>query len=263
MVSQKVRKNFKANTCQLAARGLSKTEWAISCLGGLLDEALSLCLEYGSYDIVHMSYMGFEFGTWEIAVLALLREAPMHPYQMQRLLHLRHKDEILALKRGSLYHAIGRLSQSGLIEVEKTGREGRRPARTTYRITPAGAKAFLDALRKMVATPGRESSECMTAMSFLVHLDPEEARQLLEQRALNLDSEISRITAALTVAGAHVARINLIESEYRRAALKAERTWVRALESEIRARKLTWSLKGILREAEADRRAAGQRRKES
>ena len=61
-----------------------------------------------------------ELGIWEIAVLALLREAPMHPYQMQRLLRHRHKDEILALKRGSLYHAIGRLARGGLITAKST-----------------------------------------------------------------------------------------------------------------------------------------------
>ena len=54
----------------------------------------------------------------------------MHPYQMQRLLRLRHKDEILVLKRGSLYHAIGRLMRAGLIAVKTTGREGKRPERT-------------------------------------------------------------------------------------------------------------------------------------
>jgi DNA-binding PadR family transcriptional regulator len=205
--------------------------------------------------------MRFELGTWEIAVLALLREAPMHPYQMRRLLQLRHKDEILALKGGSLYHAIRRLAQNGLIEIEKTGREGKRPVRTTYRITPAGAKAFLDVLRRIVATPGREASECMTAMSFLVHLKPSEARRLLERRARNLEEEIARINSGLTHAKAYVDRINLIESEYLRAVLKAERAWVQALESEIRAGKLTWSLKAILREAEEDRKVASRRRK--
>jgi DNA-binding PadR family transcriptional regulator len=205
--------------------------------------------------------MRFELGTWEIAVLGLLREAPMHPYQMRRLLQLRHKDEILVLKGGSLYHAIRRLAQRGLIQIEKTGREGKRPVRTTYRITPAGAKAFLDVLRRIVSTPGREASECMTAMSFLVHLKPLEARQLLKRRALNLEAEIARINTGLTHARAYVDRINLIESEYLRAVLKAERAWVQALESEIKAGKLTWSLKAILRKAEADRKVASQRRK--
>ena len=34
-------------------------------------------------------------GLWELAVLALLREAPMHPYQMQKLLRERHKEALL------------------------------------------------------------------------------------------------------------------------------------------------------------------------
>ena len=185
----------------------------------------------------------------------------MHPYQMQRLLHLRHKDKILDLKRGSLYHAIRRLAQSGLIDVEKTDRDGRRPERTTYRITPAGSIALLDVLRKIVARPGRESSECMAAMSFLVHIDPGEACMLLEERARNLKAEIDRTAAALADATARVARINLIESEYRVVMLRAERSWVRALEREIREGRLTWDLRAILREAAASRKAASQRRK--
>ena len=112
-----------------------------------------------------MNYMTTELGIWEIAVLALLREAPMHPYQMQALLRLRHKDEILALKRGSLYHAIGRLVRDELITARSTSRNGRRPERTTYAITAAGRKEFSRVLRSIIAVPRRESSEFMAAMS--------------------------------------------------------------------------------------------------
>ncbi len=35
----------------------------------------------------------------------------MHPYEMQKLIHERKKDEFLDLKRGSLYQNIGRLEQ--------------------------------------------------------------------------------------------------------------------------------------------------------
>src|SRR5215467_8574866 len=98
-----------------------------------------------------MNYMAQELGIWDISLVALLREAPMHPYQMQRLLRLRHKDEILVLRRGSLYHAIARLMRTGFIAVEKTEREGKRPERTTYRITPAGLTTFLQLFRKIFA----------------------------------------------------------------------------------------------------------------
>ena len=66
---------------------------------------------------------------WSLAVLGLLREAPMHPYEMQRQMHRRHTDDLLALKRGSLYHAINQLQRDGLIEPVEISREGRRPER--------------------------------------------------------------------------------------------------------------------------------------
>ena len=209
-----------------------------------------------------MSYMpSTELGIWEISVLAMLREAPMHPYQMQRLLRLRHKDEILVLKRGSLYHAIGRLMRAGLIDVETTSREGKRPERTTYRITPAGVDAFLNTLREIVATPHRESSGFMAAISFLVHLDPKEAARRLKLRTEKLEREIAQRAEGLAAASMHVLRINLIESEYLLAMLRAELAWVLALEEEIRKGKLTWSLKAILRQVQAESDAAGKRRR--
>ena len=205
--------------------------------------------------------MALDLGIWEIAVLALLRESPMHPYQMQRLLRLRHKDEILALKRGSLYHAIRRLLRDDLIAIETTGRDGNRPERTTYALTPNGLEEFKSTLRRIVATPRHESSEFMAAVSFLVHLDPKEAVRQLKQRVHGLDAEIAQRTAALQSASVHVQRINLIESEYLLAMLNAERAWTNALEQEVRKEKLTWNLKAILREAAASRKESSQRRK--
>jgi DNA-binding PadR family transcriptional regulator len=205
-----------------------------------------------------MNYMGFELGIWEIAVLALLREAPMHPYQMQKLLHLRHKDEILALKRGSLYHAIRRLLRAELIAEEATSREGNRPERTTYRIAPAGLDALLSNLRKIVSTPRRESSEFMAAMSFLIHLEPGEATRLLQHRASRLDAEIAHRTLAITAVPAHVAPIHLVESEYLLAMLRAELAWVRELEKGIQEGRFAWDVTTILREAAKGRQEANE-----
>jgi DNA-binding PadR family transcriptional regulator len=198
-----------------------------------------------------MNYMATEPGIWEIAVLALLREAPMHPYQMQSLLRLRHKDEILALKRGSLYHAIGRLVRDGLIQAASTSRDGRRPERTTYSITPVGRKEFTRVLRQIIAVPRRESSEFMAAMSFLVHLTPGEALPRLEERAAVLEKQIESRSADVSAAVERVLRINLVESEYLIAMLKAECVWVRGLITEISTGKLAWDPKSVLKNARA------------
>jgi DNA-binding PadR family transcriptional regulator len=205
-----------------------------------------------------MNYMTAELGIWEIAVLALLRECPMHPYQMQRLLRMRHKDEILALKRGSLYHAIARLLKAELIAVQATGRDGRRPERTTYRVTDSGIQALAEALRRMVALPRRESSEFMASMSFLVYLPPAEAAEKLEERARRLEAEIAARTAGLAGASTFLPRIHLIESEYLVAMLKAELAWVRVLADDLRSGRLGWNLDQILTDAQSERAQAGR-----
>ncbi len=204
-----------------------------------------------------MNYMLRELGIWEIAVLATLREAPMHPYQMQRLLHDRHKDEILALKRGSLYHSIGRLERAGLIEALATTRDGRRPERTTYRLTPAGREALLNTLRKVVSTPRRESSEFMAAMAYLIHLTPEEGIARLEDRLRMLKRQIAQTDTLMTAVSAWVSRINLIETEYLLAMLRAERDWVAGLVRDLRESRLDWNLEKIYTEIKASTEAAG------
>ena len=71
----------------------------------------------------------------------------MHPYEMQRLIRQRKKDDFLELKRGSLYNNIERLKLAGLIEPVETTREGRRPERTIYRLTREGQRELITWLR--------------------------------------------------------------------------------------------------------------------
>lgn len=198
-------------------------------------------------------------GLWEIAILALLREGPMHPYQMQSLLRERHKDEILVLKRGSLYHAINRLLRNHLIEPVSSARDGRRPERTTYRILQAGQQQFLHSLREMVSVPQREPSGFLASMSFLVYLTTDDAAAKLAERAGILDTEIQAIEAARKSAANRVHRINLIESEYLVAMRKAELQWVRTIIRELRSGQLTWNLQEIFKAIRANRKPAAVR----
>ena len=195
-------------------------------------------------------------GLWELAVMALLREAPMHPYQMQKLLRERHKDELLVLKRGSLYHAIHRLQRAALIEAVRTGRQGKRPERTTYRITASGRKELLRWLQQMIGVPRIESNDFMAALSFLPLLTVQEATRKLEERSQALDAGTAELTKRMELVSTWVDRIHLIESEYLRAMRKAEFAWVRGLARELRSRKLTWNLQAIFKEARVVRMRA-------
>jgi DNA-binding PadR family transcriptional regulator len=195
-------------------------------------------------------------GLWEIAILALLREEPMHPYQMQQLLRERHKDEILVLKRGSLYHAINRLLRAKLIAVVSSARHGRRPERTTYRICAAGLQQLVHSLRQMISVPQREPSDFLASMSFVIYLTPSVATTKLTERAQHLEAEIQSSEAALKRAALRVQRIHLIESEYLLAMRKAELRWVRGVVGEIRSGRLDWNLQKIFAQLRAARKVA-------
>lgn len=188
---------------------------------------------------------------WSLTVLCLLRVRPMHPYEMQRLIHEWHKDDFLDLKRGSLYHAIERLRRDGWIEPVETSREGRRPERTVYRLTDGGEREVLRWLRQLLARPVREPTSFFAALSFLPHLSPESVREQLEERVSLLEAEIAGLKAVLKTMVPKIGRLVLVEVEYARAMRQAELAWVKSLREDLRTGRLTW-------DTEAARRFAAQ-----
>src|SRR3712207_2304964 len=88
-----------------------------------------------------------------LAVLACLSERPMHPYEISTTLRTRGKESSIKLNYGSLYSVVEALQKHGLITVQATTREGRRPERTVYALTPAGQDEFEDWLAELLSTP--------------------------------------------------------------------------------------------------------------
>src|SRR5262245_60941381 len=164
---------------------------------------------------------------WDIAVLASLRERAMHPYEMQRLLRERRKDDVLVLKRGSLYQTIARLEAEGAIAAGRTSRTGNRPERTTYHITPAGKARLVEWIDDVIERPVRERSAFLGGLSFLVHLDRREALAALHRRIELLEQEVADLDARLADATPRIGRIHVLESEYARVMRTAELAWVK------------------------------------
>jgi DNA-binding PadR family transcriptional regulator len=196
-----------------------------------------------------MSYTTESLSLWELAVLSFLRERPMHPYEIQTLLKARRKDDILVLKRGSLYHAIQRLENAQRIAPVETTRNGRRPERTTYRITDRGEQALLARLRHLTSVPERERSQFLGALNFLVHLAPREAASELRKRIALLEAEIAQLDALLAEARPRVGRIHIIESEYARAMRAAELEWVRGIVKGLLSGRFAWDMDTALKPA--------------
>ena len=172
-----------------------------------------------------------------LAVMALLFERPMHPYEMVSLMRERGKHESVRLRYSSLYSVAGALEREGLISPRETVREGRRPERTVYGITDAGRAEFLTWLRELLSEPVKEYTQFAAGLSFIAALPPDEAAGLLEERVRLLEEEIGEMRLGLEEAAERLElpRLFLIESEHELVLREAELGWLRDLAGDIRA----------------------------
>jgi DNA-binding PadR family transcriptional regulator len=204
-----------------------------------------------------------------LAVLALLFERPMHPYEMAATLKHRHKHESIKLRYGSLYTVIELLMGRGLIGAKETSRDGKRPERTVYSLTAGGRDELRDWMRELLREPAKEFPQFEAALCLLPVVPPDEAVALLSDRARHLSGKIAQMETELAhmvkqdlsavagpdqelpaqLAGQKFPPIFVVENEYRLALIKAERAFVHDL-----VRRITeegWGPVGMWRDIQA------------
>jgi DNA-binding PadR family transcriptional regulator len=182
-----------------------------------------------------------------LAVLALLFERPMHPYEMAATLKERHKEESIKLRYGSLYTVIDALVKRGDVVARATSRAGNRPERTVYELTPSGLDELRDWMRDLLRHPAKEFTQFEAGLSLLPVLPPEEAVSLLRDRALHLSGKVWQMEGQLAELAQHeigamtkqdlpapLARqkfppLFVVESEFRLAMVRAELVFVNEL----------------------------------
>lgn len=170
-----------------------------------------------------------------LAVLVLLYERPMHPYEMAATLRERHKEESIKLRYGSLYTVMDSLAGQGFIVARGASREGNRPERTTYDITREGETEMRDWLRQILSAPVKEFPQFEAGLSLLPALPPEEAADVLETRVAFLKQDVGQLKKGLQqVKSMGLAPLFAIETEYRLAGLETEWRFVQTLIERIR-----------------------------
>ena len=168
-----------------------------------------------------------------LALLSLLVQQPMYPYEMAQTLRARGKDRTIRINWGSLYTVVQNLEKHGFIEAAGTNREGRQPERTTYRITEQGMAELRDWLGELLSEPDDQPTPFAAALAEGGILPPAEMAELLAQRLARLDKANAAHQAELTVWSERLPQILLIESDYELAMRKAQADWVRGLLREI------------------------------
>lgn len=176
-----------------------------------------------------------------VAALSLLVEEPMHPYEMYQLLMARHEDRLVKVRPGTLYHAVGRLEEQGLVSATGTDREGNRPERTTYEISGAGREALTERLQDMLARSVNEYPSFPLAVSEAYNLPADVVVGLLDRRLKDLQEQLDFLAAAQErVRTKGVERKYWIDMEYQQTMLHAEIGWIRNLQVQLGSGQLAW-----------------------
>jgi DNA-binding PadR family transcriptional regulator len=129
----------------------------------------------------------------ELAILGLLKERPMHGYQLNREL----SEQVGGLWRvsyGSLYPSLRRLERQGAI-TSQPGTGARR--KTVYAITPEGERLFLELLEETPQENQTEDARFRVRLAFFRYLPPETRVRLLERRRQALETRLDDVKAHL------------------------------------------------------------------
>ena len=158
-----------------------------------------------------------------LAILVLLYERPMHPYEMAATLRERRKESSIKLNYGSLYTVIEQLLRENFIAVREVLKEGKRPEKTVYELRSLGEAELIDWMRELVSSPVKEYPMFEAALSLLPVLPPEEVIDLLAIRLGLLDKTIEEFDEQERICREmKLPRLFSLESEYYKAVTLAE-----------------------------------------
>jgi DNA-binding PadR family transcriptional regulator len=162
-----------------------------------------------------------------LAVLALLAERPMHPYEMAQTMRERHQEEVIKLNYGSLYTVVETLHRHELITASVTQKAGNRPERTVYAITDTGTHELHAWLRELIAVPAKEYPRFEAGISLVGLLPPDDALAVVEQREAAIGEQITALGTLIDrLRAMGLPQLAWIELDYRMAVLRAERSWL-------------------------------------
>jgi DNA-binding PadR family transcriptional regulator len=124
-----------------------------------------------------------------LLVLGLLARAPMHGYEIQKVLEMSRADRWAEVLPGSIYHALKKMAAEGLVTVQSTEQTGQR-LRAIYAITEPGREEFRRLLTEMwSAPPNPYPTRLYSALTFLHELPPETVLPRVEALIATMEQE--------------------------------------------------------------------------
>ena len=135
----------------------------------------------------------------ELLLLGLLQKEEMHGYQLHEFIDS-FMQTCVDLKKSTAYYLLEKMAKEGYV-TRTEEREGNRPPRRVYHLTPAGEAHYLELLRQNLASylPAKFPGD--TGLTFLDNLPADETVLLLQQRRAQLAEALAVIEQAPTHTG--------------------------------------------------------------
>lgn len=122
---------------------------------------------------------------------ALARGGPMHGHQIRRAAQTDRTELWADVKPGSLYGALRRMADEGVIDALRTERVGNMPERTVYAITDDGRRELSVLRRAILMDTKLRPDPVDLALAYTEDLDERELRALIEDRRAALAAELA------------------------------------------------------------------------
>ncbi len=127
----------------------------------------------------------------KLLLLGLLRMQEMHGYQLNELIGS-HLGTSVHLKKPTAYRLLNRMSDDGWVTYREE-REGNRPPRRVYAITPQGEGVFQQLLRESLADYKTVDFAGNIGLLFLDAVPAEETSSLLQNRRAAVESLLQKV----------------------------------------------------------------------
>jgi DNA-binding PadR family transcriptional regulator len=166
----------------------------------------------------------------DLVVLSLLRERPMHGYELNQELERREVRDWAGISRPQVYYSLKKLARSGHIcrAAEAEARAG--PERQVFRPSAAGRRALSAALAREEWAIQRPPDPFLTWLTLSSNTEPGDRLRLLGRRREFLEEQLAKErttlgeiladTGAMVAAAAHVVRLVIRQWEVELAWLK-------------------------------------------
>lgn len=166
----------------------------------------------------------------ELLLLGLLRQGAMHGYQLHDFIE-RNLAFCTDLKKPTAYVLLDKLQANGWVVVREA-REGNRPHKRIYSLTPAGEDAFQRLLRENLGAFVAAKTGSDIGLAFIDALPKTEALQLLDQRRAALAAQLAEFETVPQHQGSYQLLI-----DHQLHYLRCELQWLDEVITRIRSRR--------------------------